>query len=55
MTENSNIEIRNSKQIQIIKWKKFPNKLVWDFGFECLVCFGFRSFDFAQDMHSDFD
>ena len=34
--------------------KKFSNKLVWDFGFECLVCFGFRSFDFAQDMHSDF-
>jgi len=30
---NSKLEIRNSKQIQMIKKQKIPNKLISDFNF----------------------
>ncbi len=32
--KNSKLEIRNSKQIQMIKKRKIPNNLVLDFDFE---------------------
>jgi len=52
--KNSKLEIRNPKQIQMIKKQKIPNKLVsgfrfLDFGFDCFVCFGFRASDFGFD------
>ena len=45
--KSTNLEIRNSKQIQMIKSRKIPNKLVLDFGFKYFVCFGFRDSDFG--------
>jgi len=50
--KNSKLEIRNSKQIQMIKKHKIPNKLVTDFDFwisdlSAAVCFGFRASDFG--------
>ena len=50
--KNSKLEIRNSKQIQMIKKYKISNNLVsdfrfLDFGSECFVCFGFRYSDFG--------
>ena len=54
--ENSNIEIRNSKQIQMIEIKKTPNKSKSNSGFEdfpdfrfigLLGCFGFRASNFG--------
>jgi len=50
--KNSKLEIRSSKQIQIIKKHKISNKLVSDFNFwisnlSVSVCFGFRASDFG--------
>jgi hypothetical protein len=49
--KNLKLEIRNSKQIQMIKGHKIPNKLLSDFDFwisdlRAEVCFGFRASDF---------
>ena len=45
---NSKLEIRNSKQIRMIKTLKFPNSLFLDFEFlNCkLVCLIFRASEF---------
>jgi hypothetical protein len=51
--KNSKLEIRNSKQIQMIKSNKIPNRLVSDFGFEYFSLFRISSFGFrilTQDV-----
>jgi hypothetical protein len=48
--KNSNLEIRNLKQIQMIKIQKILDEPVSDFTFRFLqfsVCFGFRYSDFG--------
>ena len=50
--KDKKLEIRNSKQIQMIKKHKIPNRLVsaFDFWISDLtgsVCFGFRASDFG--------
>ena len=47
LTEISKLEIRNSKQIQMIKWEKIPNG--FRFGF------GLRIFDLRFSFVSDFE
>jgi len=52
--KNSNVEIRNSKQIQMIKKQKNSKPAHFgfrflDFGFDCFICFGFRASDFGFD------
>ena len=47
LTEISKLEIRNSKQIQMIKWEKIPNG--FRFGF------GLRILDLRFSFVSDFD
>jgi hypothetical protein len=47
---NSKLEIRNSKQFQMVKNQKLPNKPVSDFrnlDLRLWVCFGFRYSDFG--------
>jgi hypothetical protein len=50
--KDKKFETRNSKQIQMIKKHKIPNRLVSDFDFwisdlTVSICFGFRASDFG--------